>query len=114
MEKIENEIPYSDLLEYFKGLFIEEIISSKPLTEEDIEINSSIDEVLVKYIHPHKGKVIYIDFYATSFGPCREEDPYAKILFMEMKVNDIIFLNLCAQSRNEDWQKYVSQRGIVR
>ncbi len=74
----------------------------------DIELQS----VLEKYIQKHLGKVIYIDFYATWCSPCRYEIPYAKQLSIEMAGKDVVFLNLCAQSPVENWEKLIKTKDI--
>jgi len=73
------------------------------------ELNSNFEEVKTKYIDKYKGKVIYIDFYATWCGPCRQEIPYAKQLHKEFINEEVIFLNLCARSKQEDWDNFKKQ-----
>lgn len=59
-----------------------------------------------------KGKVVYIDFWATWCAPCRLEIPDAKRLAREFEKDDVVFLNLCAQSRKEDWSKLIRQKEL--
>lgn len=73
------------------------------------EINSSLEEVKTNYIDKYKGKVVYIDFYATWCGPCRQEIPFAKQLHEEFKNEEVVFLNLCAKSKQEDWDNFKKQ-----
>jgi thiol-disulfide isomerase/thioredoxin len=48
-------------------------------------------------IERNKGKVIYIDIWATWCGPCREEFPYTKKL-EEQFSNNVVFAFLCIES----------------
>ena len=80
--------------------------------QKNVTINSNLEEVTKKYIHKYKGKVVYIDFYATWCGPCRQEIPYAKQLHLEFKNKDVVFLNLCAKSKLDDWNNFIKQYEI--
>jgi len=41
-----------------------------------------------------KGKVIFINFWATWCGPCKEEMPSMEILFQQFKEKDFVFLSI--------------------
>ena len=64
-----------------------------------------IDSILVK----NKGKVIYIDFWATWCGPCKEEMPNSKKLKQQLACEDIEFVYICFGSNEEEWKSYISQ-----
>lgn len=74
--------------------------------------NTSIKEVREKYIDKYFGKVIYIDFYTTWCSPCRAETPFAKALQHEFRNSDVVFLNLCARSKIEDWEFQLKQKEL--
>ena len=78
--------------------------------EGDADDNPS--NAVTEFIAASKGKVIYIDFWATWCSPCRAEIPDAKRLASEFAKDDVIFLNLCAQSREDDWSKLVKQKEL--
>lgn len=78
----------------------------------DSNVASGIEGIKTKYIDKYRGKVIYIDFYATWCGPCRQEIPYAKQLYKEFENANVVFLNLCAQSKQEDWLNLLKKHGI--
>lgn len=66
-----------------------------------------------KYLRTkYKGKVIYIDVYATWCGPCQEEMKNTPALQQSMKGKDIVFVNLCLQSTESDWEKLIKDRKI--
>lgn len=57
-----------------------------------------------------KGKVVYIDIWATWCGPCRAEFPYAAEIKKHYKNNsDIVFLYVSVDSKPETWQKYLTE-----
>lgn len=72
----------------------------------------TIESIAKKYLEPHKGKVIYIDFWATWCGPCRSEEPHARKLHKEFKKDDVVFLNLCCQSKKQIWSTYIKEKDL--
>lgn len=56
-----------------------------------------------------KGKVIFIDVWATWCGPCREQFPYLKEIEEEYKNNEhIVFMGI-SLDREKDKQKWLTQ-----
>ena len=55
-----------------------------------------------------KGKVVFIDVWATWCGPCREQFPFLKIVEEEYKDNsDVVFLGISID-RGKDRQKWLN------
>ena len=52
-----------------------------------------------------KGKVVYVDVWATWCGPCVEEIPYAKKLHSAFQEDKVIFLNVSVDRSREAWKK---------
>jgi len=58
-----------------------------------------------------KGKVIYVDLWATWCGPCMHEMPYFEKLKVQYKDNpNIVFVSLSLDDSAEVWKKSVESR----
>ncbi|WP_026632467.1 TlpA family protein disulfide reductase [Dyadobacter alkalitolerans] len=75
----------------------------------EIEITGDVFQQLVSM---HKGKVIYIDFWATWCGPCKMEVPFAMDLHDFYKEKPIVFVNLCLFSDRNTWRKMVATQKV--
>jgi len=64
----------------------------------DDAIKNEGTEILKRIIADNKGKVIYIDCWATWCGPCLEELPNSRKLMTELKDENVEFVFLCCNS----------------
>ncbi len=66
-----------------------------------------------KLIYPHRGKVIYVDFWATWCGPCGSQFPYSKDLHKALEGKDVVFMYLCGGgSKKPAWGAMIEQYGL--
>lgn len=64
--------------------------------------------------HPlsqYKGKVIYVDFWATWCGPCIAEEPAYEKLKEDYKGKDIEFLSVSIDTNVKAWENYIQKKG---
>lgn len=59
-----------------------------------------------------KGKVVYVDIWATWCRPCLAEAPYSKTLQDKFAGKDIAFVNICCASKPETWEKTIHDYAI--
>lgn len=55
-----------------------------------------------------KGKVIYLDFWATWCGPCVYESPYFEKLAKEFEGKDIVFIPISTDNDKEAWIQFIT------
>ena len=59
------------------------------------------EELLQQIINKHKGKVLYLDFWATWCNPCISSFDRVKPLKKQLENEDIVFVYLCGANSNE-------------
>lgn len=70
-------------------------------------------DLLGKILEKYKGKVIYLDLWATWCGPCIAGMESSQKLKEYLKSKDIIFLYLCLNSPNEQgWKNMIAAKKI--
>ncbi len=75
--------------------------------DDDVQLvgNNGNTGTLNEFILANKGKVIYVDYWASWCAPCINEMPHSKKLQKELKNEDILFLYLSTDRAEEPWRK---------
>jgi thiol-disulfide isomerase/thioredoxin len=67
---------------------------------------------LNKIIDSHRGKVIYVDFWASWCLPCLEELPFSKKLIADFKNENVVFLFLSVDSYVTPWKNSIQSNDM--
>ena len=109
---IENETLKSVLFEKeneYKKQKALDISYLDPETNTEKEITGDFWKELKR---KYKGKVVFVDIWATWCGPCRGEIPHAIELHEYFKGKEIAFVNLCLASNKSEWEKMIKNSNI--
>jgi len=66
-------------------------------------------DILAKY----KGKVIYLDFWASWCGPCRGEMPHSANMKKQLKGKDVVFVYISSDQDAAKWEGMIKQLQIT-
>jgi thiol-disulfide isomerase/thioredoxin len=59
-----------------------------------------------------KGKVVYVDVWATWCGPCRREIPDLQQMEHDYAGKDVVFVSVSVDESKEDWEKMVAEESL--
>lgn len=94
------------LIENFENAFLVDIEALKQNTSEVFLYDENKKATtLSAIIEANKGKIIYIDFWASWCAPCRAAFPSSRKLHKEFKEKEIVFLYLSTDANFEAWKK---------
>ncbi|HOH96602.1 MAG TPA: TlpA disulfide reductase family protein, partial [Candidatus Enterocola sp.] len=71
--------------------------------------NTTAKQLFDLVLTSNKGKVIYLDCWATWCGPCRAEMPHSKKIMDDLEDKDVAFVFLCIDSEEELWKASLAE-----
>lgn len=80
-----------------------------PITKTKKKVSG---DFLTTLVARNKGKVIFLDFWATWCAPCRVEAPYSFELQKKYQNKPIVFVNICLSSSLDEWEKTISNQQL--
>lgn len=107
-EQVKNE-EFKEIV-YNKYENTKELLA-KPMPEgavlKDLNDSINIDLSFEKIINNYKGKVIYVDFWASWCGPCIAEMPNSLKLQEKFKGQDIAFIYISVDNDPVGWKQFI-------
>lgn len=104
-KKFEQDVQDTTLVNSVRANYALDFDASRSATKSVMLINAKGDKLtfddLLKY---HKGKIIYVDFWASWCMPCREALPNSLKLREELKNKDIVFIYLSIDRTLMPWR----------
>lgn len=74
--------------------------------------NSPVSDIMDNIISKNKGKVIYIDYWATWCAPCKSQMPNSKLLKEKLKNKDVSFVYICIDSKENEWKATLDELNL--
>ncbi len=74
--------------------------------------NTSAKQIIDSILILNRGKVIYVDCWATWCGGCRAEMPETKKMMKEFAGKDIAFVFVCLDSEEQKWKSVLAELQI--
>ena len=70
-----------------------------------IQVDFNNNPVITSLAELNPGKVLYVDVWGTTCGPCFKEFPYSRDLHSKVNHEEIQFVYLCISSKDEEYWK---------
>ena len=86
--------------------------NNKSLVKQNDGIEIAANDLLKRIIDKNKGKVIYLDFWATWCGPCVAEFPSSKKIEKTFENKNVEFVYLCVKSEKAKWEDKIREANL--
>jgi thiol-disulfide isomerase/thioredoxin len=113
-EVYKNNYPKSEFISFFEEKYLINIKTIHYNSNDVALVNSKSENLPLKlFLNKHKGKLIYVDFWASWCAPCIEEIPSSHKLQDAYKDKNVVFLYISTDSDKIKWEKTNVKYGLV-
>ncbi|MEO1438590.1 MAG: TlpA disulfide reductase family protein [Bacteroidota bacterium] len=112
-QEIDRFIQYSTATRY-RSIIQKALEGSKELELGDLAPDFALTDVngRVVRLSDFRGKVVYIDFWASWCPPCVQEFPYSKSLMRQFSTEDVVFVYISLDRNLPSWKTYVKNNDL--
>ncbi|WP_315579122.1 TlpA disulfide reductase family protein [Hoylesella oralis] len=104
--KFSNLVSDTSIISKLKSEYENLLNPDIAITNDLLLLSSQGEKITFDYlIRQCKGKIIYVDFWASWCAPCLEEMNYSKRLRDNKKFNDVVFIYLALNDKEERWKQ---------
>jgi len=112
MKKLVTTFAISILLVAATGLFAQNSATLKA-DIRDLNEPKYSNETFNTVLDQYKGKVVYLDFWASWCSPCRKEMPHSQKLQETFKGQDVVFLYISVDRNGQQWLNMIKQLSLT-
>lgn len=115
-ERIQNPVFAAQVIEpnnYYKKLANQDILYVESLKNtEHLKDAKDADSLFTALTEPYRGKVIYVDFWGSWCGPCKQQMKFVHDVKEALKGKDVIFMYFANRSPEEAWKNVIKENQL--
>ncbi|MCG8412286.1 MAG: TlpA family protein disulfide reductase, partial [Bacteroidales bacterium] len=96
----------------YNCLINENNLDFKSIDKLVLSDTSNMQITFGELLKKHKGKVLYIDFWASWCAPCRASMKSAKVLRQKLQDKNIVFIYLAKNDEKQNWKQAIDKLEI--